>query len=140
MFLVTELVPDPLDHDALTPPMTMTAVAPPVDTALAVTVTATEAPLAVVTMMMIVVATVLHQEPVVLSTTILLPVAASMILIVVTTLLTHTPTVDLLMIVLHQETILPEILLMTMSAHVHVTDFAGYDTFSCDGQDWRISA
>lgn len=140
IFPETELVPDHLVPVAHTPSMTTTVVAHPVDTALAVMVTATEALLAVVIMMMIAVATVLPQELVVPLMTILLLVAASMILIVATTLLTHTPMVDLLMIVLHQETILPEILLMTMSVRVHVTDFTGYDTFFYGGQDWQISA
>lgn len=118
---MTELAPALLPLVGPTLPMTMTAVDPPVDTALAVMVTATEALLAVVTMMMIVVATARLPELVALSMIIHPHVEVLRIHTVVTTHLTHTPMADLLMIVLRHGITLQESLLMITSALVPVT-------------------
>jgi len=119
---VTELVPVPLPLVDPILPMTTTAVDHPVDTALVVRVTATEALLAVVTMMMIVVATARLLELVALSMITRPHVEVSRIHTVVTTHLTHTPTGDLPTIVLHHGITHQESLHMIMSALVLVTD------------------
>jgi len=121
-FPVTELAPVLLLLVDPTPLTTMTAVAHPVDTALAVMVTATEALLAVVTMMRSVVATAPLRELVALLMTTHLHVAALRTRTVVTTHPTHTSMVDLLMIDHRHGITHPEILLTIMSALAHVID------------------
>lgn len=122
MFPATpELVPDPQFPAEPTLVMSTTVVAHPVDTALDVMVTVIEALPAVVTTMMIVVDTALLQELAVQLMTTHPRVVDLRILTVVITRLTHTSTAELLMIVLHQEIILQEMLLMIMSDRPAVT-------------------
>jgi hypothetical protein len=100
--------------------MTTTAVDHPVDTALAVTVTATEALPVVVTMMMIVVATARLLELVAPLMIIHPHVEVSRIHTVVTTHLTHMPMADLLTIAHHHGITHQENPRMIMSALVLV--------------------
>jgi hypothetical protein len=101
---VTELDPDPLPHVDPTLPRIMIDAAHPVDIALVVMVTATEAHRAVATMMTtVVVAIDLLPELVDLSMTTHLHGAVLMILTVVTTRLIHTSMAELPMTDLHQE-------------------------------------
>jgi len=101
---VTELDPDPLPHVDPTLLRIMIDAAHPVDIALVVMVTATEAHRAVATMMTtVVVAIDLLPELVDLSMTTHLHGAVLMILTVVTTRLIHTSMAELPMTDLHQE-------------------------------------
>lgn len=117
------LDPDPQFPAEPTQVMITTDVAHPVDIALDVmVVTVIEALPAVVTMMMIVVVdTALPQEPVDQLMTTHLHVVDLRILTVVITHLTHTSMAELLMIVLHQEIILQEMLPTITSDHAPVT-------------------
>ncbi|KAI6714028.1 hypothetical protein JHW43_003458 [Diplocarpon mali] len=133
IFPVTVHDPDPQLPAVLTPVMITTDVALPADTALGRMLTVIEAlPAVGATMRTIVVDTVLPRGLVDRLTTIHLPVAGSRIRTAVITHLTLMSMVELLMIVLHQETILQEMLRMITRDQRAVTgNFAGASDGYC---------